>query len=359
MTTPVLLLDDRLACEPTCSAYPTSPAEPPAGADLGDLWGAEVLALTRLAAPPAREQEGPAAPCGWPALPGYEILGELGRGGMSVVYKARDLRLWRLVAVKVIDHARPGQREVVARFRREQVLAAGLKHPNLVAALDAGQAAGWSYLAMEFVEGAALASLIRRRGPFPVACACEVARQAALGLGHLHEHGLVHRDVKPANLMLTPSGRVKVLDLGVALPLRGPGWAEPITSHGQCLGTLDYMAPEQCVNAHAVDGRADVYGLGCTLYELLAGQPPFGGPAYSSAYLKMKAHVEAPVPPLAERRPDVPGRLLGVLERMLAKDPDRRFPHPAAVGAALRTFTAEAGLAGLAPARPAGVAGAA
>jgi serine/threonine protein kinase len=359
MTTPVLLLDDRLACEPTCNGYPTSPAEPLAGADLDDLWGAGSLARTRLAAPPAREQQAPVAPHGWPALPGYEVLGELGRGGMSVVYKARDLRLRRLVAVKVVDHARPGQQEVVARFHREQVLAARLKHPNLVAALDAGQAAACTYLAMELVEGADLASVVRRRGPFPVACACEVARQAALGLRHLHEHGLVHRDVKPANLMLTPSGRVKVLDLGVALPLGGPARGEPITSYGQCLGTLDYMAPEQCVNAHAVDGRADIYALGCTLYELLAGQPPFGGPAYTSPYLKMKAHVDAPVPPLRERRPAVPGPLVGVLERMLAKDPDRRFPHLAAVGAALRTFTAGAELAGLAPARSAGVAGAA
>ena len=172
-------------------------------------------------------------------------------------------------------------------------------------------------------------------------------RRAALGLEHLHRHGLVHRDVKPANLMLTPSRQVKVLDLGVARYFRVPGPGEQITLYGQCLGTPDYMAPEQCLDSHSVDGRADIYALGCTLYELLTGQPPFAGPAHTSLFLKMKAHVEAPVPPIRGRRPDVPERLAAALDRMLAKDRGARFVSAAGVVAALQPFAAGADLARL------------
>src|SRR5439155_3898128 len=156
---------------------------------------------------------------GWPALPGYKLLRVLGRGGMAVVYKARQLRPRRIVAIKVIDRILVGNREIGARFRKEQGLATrlpGLRHPNLVTASHAGRVGGSLYLVMDFVAGDTLDGLARRHGPLPVAEACEIIRQAALGLQHLHESGLVHRDVKPANVMLTPSGRVKVLDLGVA-----------------------------------------------------------------------------------------------------------------------------------------------
>ncbi len=212
----------------------------------------------------------------------------------------------------------------------------------------AGRAAGRPYLLMELVEGDNLGRLVGRYGPLPVAEACEVIRQAALGLQHLHERGLVHRDVKPSNLMLTPAGVVKVLDLGLARHLHEPGGGERITLQGQCLGTLDYMAPEQCADPHAVDTRADVYGLGCTLYELLAGQPPFARPGCESAFQKMRAHVEAPVPPIRERRPDVPERLAGALGRMLAKDREGRFASPADVVQAVQPFVAGAELAALA-----------
>jgi serine/threonine protein kinase len=300
--------------------------------------------------PPANAGAGRAVVKGWPALPGYEILAELGHGGMGVVYQARDLRRHRLVAIKVSDPGLAGDGEIVARFRQEQLLAVRLAHPNLVAACDAGQVEGVPYLVLELVEGHSLAWLVRQRGPLPVAEACEVARQAALGLQHLHKHGLVHRDVKPANLMLSPSRQVKMLDLGVARLGNGPGQEGPITSPGQFLGTLDYMAPEQCLDSHAVDGRADIYALGCTLYELLTGRPPFAGPAHESVFLKMKAHVEAPVPPVRGRRPEVPERLAAVLERMLAKDRTGRFISAAGVVAALQPFAAGADLAGLSPA---------
>jgi eukaryotic-like serine/threonine-protein kinase len=301
-------------------------------------------------APPAHEPAVRAVVKGWPTLPGYKILAELGRGGMAFVYKARDLRRQRFVAIKVSDPSLAGNGEVIARFRQEQLLAVRLAHPNLVAAYDAGQVEGVPYLVLELVEGHDLAWIVQQRGPLPAAEACEMVRRAALGLEHLHKHGLVHRDVKPANLMLTPSRQVKVLDLGVARHLRAPASRGQVTSLGQCLGTPDYMAPEQCLDSHAVDGRADIYALGCTLYELLTGQPPFAGPAHQSVFLKMKAHVEAPVPSVRALRPDVPEQLAAVLERMLTKDPTGRFAGAAGVVAALQPFAAGADLADLSPA---------
>jgi serine/threonine protein kinase len=283
-----------------------------------------------------------------PPLPGYEVLGVLGRGGMATVYKAQQLCPGRLVAVKVMDRSLADDGEIVARFRQEQALGARLRHPNLIAVYEAGHAAGRPYLVMEFIDGDNLDAFVGQYGPLPVGEACEVVRQAALGLQHLHEHGLVHRDVKPSNLMLTPAGEVKVLDLGLARHLYGPGAGERITAQGQFLGTLDYMAPEQCADPRAVAIRADVYGLGCTLYELLAGQPPFARPGYESAFQKMKAHVEAPVPPIREPRPDVPERLASALGRMLAKDREGRFASPADVVRAVQPFAAGAELAILA-----------
>jgi serine/threonine protein kinase len=280
-------------------------------------------------------------------LPGYEILAELGRGGMGIVYKARQLSLERIVAVKVIEQGLAGESGLVARFHQEKLLAARLTHPNLVTAYDAGRITGLDYLVMELVQGVGLDRLLEQRGAFPVAEACEVVRQAALGLQHLHEHGLVHRDIKPSNLMLTPSGQVKVLDLGLARLLNEPGERGRITSHGQFLGTLDYMAPEQCDDSHAVDSRADIYSLGCTLYQLLAGRPPFAAPEYESGFQKMKAHIEAPVPPIRESRPEVSECLAALLERMLAKDRNGRFASPADLVVALEPFGTGADLAGL------------
>jgi serine/threonine protein kinase len=285
---------------------------------------------------------------GAPALPGYKVLGVLGRGGMAIVYKARQFCPKRLVAVKVIDLNLADSGEIAARFQQEQVLGALLRHPNLIAVHQAGCAAGCPYLVMELVEGDNLDGLVGRYGPLPVAEACEIIRQAALGLQHLHENGLVHRDVKPSNLMLTFAGVVKLLDLGLARDLCELGKGERITWQGQFLGTLDYVAPEQCADPHAVDIRADIYGLGCTLYELLAGKAPFARPGYESAFLKMKAHTEAPVPPIQESRPEVPEGLAITLERMLAKDREERFASPADVVRALQPFATGAELAVLA-----------
>jgi serine/threonine protein kinase len=337
MTSAVAIIDDGFS--------------PPSWEQVGYID--ESLAPTRRTPEAAaHESAARAVVKGWPTIPGYEILAELGRGGMAFVYKARDLRRQRLVAIKVSDPSLAGDGEVIARFRQEQLLAVRLAHPNLVAAHDAGQVEGVAYLVLEFVEGHDLAWMVQQWGPLPAAEACEVVRRAALGLEHLHKHGLVHRDVKPANLMLTLSGQVKLLDLGLVRRLHVPASGGQITRHGQFLGTPDYMSPEQCQDCETVDGRADIYALGCTLYELLTGQPPFAGPDHGSVYLKMKAHVEAPVPPIRGRRPDVPERLAAALERMLAKDRVDRFVSAAGVVAALRPFAAGTDLAGLSLALP-------
>jgi hypothetical protein len=203
---------------------------------------------------------------------------------------------------------------------------------------------------LEFLEGIDLARLVDRRGPLPVADACEAVRQAALGLQHAHEKGVVHRDVKPSNLMATPDGCVKVLDFGLARWDRDRQEEEPasgaLTSAGETLGTADYMAPEQW-RASRVDVRADVYSLGCTLYHLLTGRPPFAGPGYDTRGEKMLAHAHAPAPPAREQRPEVPGGLAPVLDRLLAKEPAGRFATAAEVAAALQPFCAGCDLPGL------------
>jgi serine/threonine protein kinase len=284
-------------------------------------------------------------PAVFPELPGYEILGEAGRGGSGVVYKARQLSLQRLVAIKVVPLCLDREDQIVSRFHQERLLLASVTHPNLVTAYDAGEIAGLPYFVMEFVEGTRLDTLVSQRGPLPVAEACEVIRQAALGLQHLHEHGLVHRDIKPSNLMLTASGRVKVIDLGLARVVTGLAQVGQISLPGQFLGTLDYMAPEQSDDCQTVDIRADIYSLGCTLYHLLAGGPPFA--AFSSPYQKLKAHAEAPAPPIREQRADIPDLVAELLERMMVKDRNGRYATPAKGAAALLPFAKDASLPGL------------
>ena len=314
--------------------------------------------VARIQAIAASDSDAPAATCGQAAaarparLGGYELGAKLGEGGMGTVYKARQPSLDRWVAVKVLPAGRLGDARAVARFQREIKAAGKLKHPNIVTAHDAGEAGGTHYLVMEYVEGCDLSSLVRRCGPLAVADACEIVRQAALGLQHAHEHGLVHRDVKPSNLMLTtaePSsvGQVKLLDLGLAR-LAGLPPADELTAANQMLGTVDYMAPEQAGDSHAVDIRADVYSLGCTLYKLLAGEAPFSGPRYATTVKKMMAHEHHPVPPISQRRNDLPAALIAVLAGMLAKKPADRYATPSQVAAAMAPFAAGSDLARLA-----------
>jgi tRNA A-37 threonylcarbamoyl transferase component Bud32 len=266
----------------------------------------------------------------------YEILGRIGQGGMGAVFKARHAELGKVVALKVLSSGQLDE-ALVARFKNEMRALGRLDHPHVVGAHDAGEVGGVHFLVMDFVDGVDLGRLLQRHTHLSIADACEAIRQAALGLQHAFECGLVHRDVKPSNLMLARGGRVQLLDLGLARSLGAA--ADTLTAKGMVLGTADYLAPEQWEHAHAADIRADIYSLGCTLYHLLAGRPPFDDEQHSSVLQKMRAHVLTRPTPIRQLRPEVPARLAVVLDRMLAKDPADRFAAPAEVAEALRPFT--------------------
>lgn len=295
----------------------------------------------------------------------YRILKSLGVGGMGEVYQAEHRRMERVVALKVINRDLTKNRLAVERFHKEVKAAARLSHPNIVTAYDADQAGDLHFLVMEYVEGTSLARLVEQGGQRPVAHACHYARQAALGLQHAFERGMVHRDIKPQNLMVTPQGQIKILDFGLARFARESNAEPPIeasqskaassslTGAGAFLGTPDYMAPEQAHDPRRADIRADIYSLGCTLYYVLAGQVPFPG---GSSLEKMFAHVERTPPPVAQLRSDVPADLVRVVERMMAKDPAHRYQTPAEAAQALLPFTKMAAVpsAGNVQASPAG-----
>lgn len=260
----------------------------------------------------------------------YELGDQIGAGGMGTVLRAKHLWLNRTVAIKFISPQVLQNNEAVERFRHECRAIGALDHPNIVRATDAGEVEDLHYLVTEFVAGDDLAALVTRGGRLEVADACEAIRQAALGLQHAHDHGLVHRDVKPSNLLLDQTGTIKLLDFGLARMLAGQ---TTLTSTGQVLGTLDFLAPEQASDARSADPRSDQYSLGCTLYFLLAGAPPFSGPAYDSAASKLKAHLIDQPRPVTELRRKLPLALVAVLERMMAKSPADRFAsvHDAAL----------------------------
>ncbi len=277
----------------------------------------------------------------------YRLVEKLGQGAMGAVFKAFHSKLKRSVAVKLLPAYRQTSPQAVARFHREMEAVGRVDHPNVVRAYDAGEADGRFFLVMELVEGVNLASLVQSRGPLAIADACDIVRQAAVGLQHAHEHGLVHRDVKPSNLMLTATGVVKVLDLGLAR-LQAEACSDgEATASGQILGSADYMAPEQGSNSREVDARADVYALGCTLYFFLAGRPPFGDQRHNTFVKKVMAHASEDIPPLNAIRPDVPAPLMAVLDKMLAKSPANRFPTAAEVAESLTPFCAGNDLVGL------------
>ena len=251
----------------------------------------------------------------------YDLIEELGHGGMGSVYKARQIYLDQIVALKVLPQRYLDDPQAVARFRREMQSIGQLDHPNIVRAYNAGESEGVHFLVMECVDGITLQHLVRPDEktvtPLSPGAACEVIRQAALGLQHAHEHKLVHRDVKPANLMLSRDGVVKVLDLGLAKfqaeRRASDQLGSELTQAGMTMGTVDYMAPEQWEHAGIVDVRADIYSLGCTFFFLLTGTPPFGGKSYDSNRKKLMAHVVAPIPSLTEACPIVPKILTAFL----------------------------------------------
>jgi tRNA A-37 threonylcarbamoyl transferase component Bud32 len=219
--------------------------------------------------------------------PRYRVVELIDVGGMGAVYRADHRLLERSVVLKTIRQDILSKPEQVQRFLREAKLAASLTHPNIVTVYEAEQIGQTYFLVMEYLAGTDLYQLVKKSGPLPVAEACEWARQAAVGLQYIHERGLVHRDIKPSNLFLVEQRRVKILDLGLAVLRTEEKSGSGLTEKGQILGTIDYMAPEQWDDSRVVDIRADIYSLGCTLYHLLAGKPPFGGEDYPSMMKQM------------------------------------------------------------------------
>jgi serine/threonine protein kinase len=294
----------------------------------------------------------------WPSIPGYEIIGKLGQGGMGHVFKARQDRLGRMVALKIIRKESLSQDPAaIRRFQREAKAAAQLSHPNIIVIYDFNQVGDTYYLAMEYVEGVDLHNLVQDFGPLRPDVAVEFTRQIASGLQQAHELGMVHRDIKPSNLMvsLPPSeakksahkdqllfrpdedellkGVVKILDLGTALVSQDvDSPSQQWTKQGALMGTPDYLAPEQAVDSHAVDIRADLYGVGCTLYYMLAGKPPFGE---YPLMRKLMMHQNGEARPLRDLQPAVPEALEAIVNRLMAKAKEDRFQTPAELAEAL------------------------
>ncbi|MGE3805739.1 MAG: serine/threonine-protein kinase [Gemmataceae bacterium] len=274
----------------------------------------------------------------------YLLLERIGEGATSVVFRARHRQLDRIVALKVIrkELVRELGPEVIERIYREFRAVGRLDHPNFVHAYDAGPVGATLFIAMEYLEGMNLLQLVKREGRLPVLQACDYVRQACAALQHATASGIVHRDVKPSNLIVSgsrqsqayPWGLVKLLDLGMARlhHLSHSHQSGMLTHKGSIMGTADYMSPEQAVDAHAADVRADLYSLGCTLYFLLAGRPPFVGGTFVQ---KIERHrTEVPVS-VRHHRPEVPQEIAAVVQRLLAKDPDERYQTPADLYVAL------------------------
>ena len=290
----------------------------------------------------------------------YIVLERLGEGGMGQVFKARHRQTQMLVALKVIKPSRLARPNGLGRFFREVRAAACLDDPHVVRAFDADTAGDTHYFAMEYVHGTDLAKYVKSRGPLPIELACQFLAQAALGLQHIHEHGMVHRDIKPGNLMLALDEQpatvgfgagglaaravptlLKILDLGLArLTEDATAGAElNLTHEGTVIGTADYMAPEQARASREADIRSDIYALGCTFYFALTGQVPYPG---GSAVEKILRHQSDEPPPLDQFRPYVPSLLAAVLKKMMAKAAADRFQTPAELAAALDPLVSEA-----------------
>ena len=258
----------------------------------------------------------------------YEVEDLVGTGGMSSVYRARDTVLERRVALKILHQHFTDDPEYVERFRREARAIAGLNHPNIVTVIDRGELDNHQFIVFEHVPGENLKDFVRRRGPLPVDEALALTGQIARGLAFAHEHGVVHRDVKPQNVLLDESGNAKVTDFGIARSL-DPG--DGLTETGTLLGTSEYISPEQA-GGQRLDARSDQYSLGVVLYELLTGEPPYSGDNFMAVAMK---HVREPVPRLRDRRPDVPASVEAVVSRAMAKRPEERFPSTEDMLAAL------------------------
>lgn len=262
----------------------------------------------------------------------YKLLNLLGAGGMSSVYLAEHVLMQRRVAIKVLPKNRVEDSSYLARFHREAQAAAALDHRNIVRAYDVDNDGSNHYLVMEYVEGRDLQHVVKEDGPLGYIAAADYIRQAAEGLGHAHRANLIHRDVKPANLLVDRKNVVKVLDLGLARFTDEDKASLTVAYDENVLGTADYLAPEQALDSHGVDSRADIYGLGCSLYYLLTGHPPFPGGTLPQ---RLMAHQKQTPPSIQIDRPDAPGDLVEICMHMMAKKPDQRYQTMAEVAQAL------------------------
>ncbi|MEU3937318.1 serine/threonine-protein kinase [Streptomyces sp. NPDC029044] len=278
-------------------------------------------------------------------IAGYRIEQEIGRGGMAVVYRARDLRLERTVALKLLAPELARNDTFRRRFTHESRAAAAIDHPHIVPVFEAGETDGVLYIAMRYVAGSDLRHVLDREGPMPPVTAVRVAAQVASALDAAHDHGLVHRDVKPGNILVSRGTdsdhpeHVYLTDFGLtkkSLSLTG------FTTVGQFVGTLDYVSPEQ-ISGKPVDARCDVYGFACVVFETLAGHPPF---LRDDDMALLWAHQYDEPPPLTEDRPDLDARVDPVFAQALAKSPDDRYPSCLAFVAALRAATTGGGKGG-------------
>jgi len=264
-------------------------------------------------------------PAGQPARIGkYVIEKRLGAGGMGAVYLAVDSTLKRQVALKVLPKDKAGNPTLVKRFKAEALAAAHLRHENIVTIYEAGDADGYSYIALEFVDGTDVANLVKKRGLIPVKRSIDIVRQTVRALDHAFQHKIVHRDIKPGNILVRRDGMVKLADMGLARVV-DETMDTSITRTGTTVGTVDFMAPEQARNSKLADIRSDIYSLGCTWFYMLTGSVPY---PEGSVTNKLRAHAEAPLPDPRGANPLVPDSVVAVMRRMTEKDPARRYQRP-------------------------------
>jgi serine/threonine protein kinase len=268
-------------------------------------------------------------------LDNYRLIKIIGRGGMGIVYEAEHKTMKHRVAIKVISSKVTANSSTLRRFFREVEVAAKLSHPNIVTAIDANQTGKKYYMVMELVQGEDLGVIVQRETALTVPEVIGYMTQAAVGLAYAHNQGIIHRDIKPHNMLLDDDGVIKILDMGlVSLQRPQDNDDDSITQHNQIIGTVDYMSPEQAEDVHHVDQRADIYSLGCSIFRLLVGHPPFPG---SSAIQKLLSHRDDPIPSLHDSRDDIPDLLDQIFRRMLAKDPNNRYQSMDEVVGALET----------------------
>ena len=268
----------------------------------------------------------------------YKLLGHIGTGGMSSVYLAEHVGLQDRRAIKVLPKARVKDASYLARFQLEAKAIASLNHPNIVTAYDIDNDGDVHYIVMEYVDGLDLQMLVKRDGAVDPSTAADLIAQGARGLAHAHKRGVIHRDVKPANLLIDQDGVVRLLDMGLALVSGDDNESLTVANNENVLGTADYLAPEQALNSHTVDHRADIYGLGCTLYFLLTGRPPFNDGTLAQRIAKHQSEMPQPIRQL---RPEVPGELEGICVKMIQKDAAYRYQTASDVAEVLEKYAAK------------------